>query len=192
MCSDRNVLNFLYKTIKYKIKDKSQQNNKWWYCLENFRVGDIISYPLLPYITNSPNLLMERIFILGFFAKVALHHLFPWHKCLKISPTEEFHLIETTWFHLFFMCWKYLLKIGANKGLRRLNRKTLGWWVGIWIMEFLNRLMDEWRGSIEWETMNIWMDELRTKSGEEHRVIKTADMRKTYRWAPTKSLPRQI
>ena len=115
MCSDRNVLNFLYKTIKYKIEDKSQQNNKWWYCLENFRVGDIISYPLLPYITNSPNLLMERIFILGFFAKVALHHLFPWHKCLKISLLKNFIWSKQLDF-TFSSCWKDLLKIGANKG----------------------------------------------------------------------------
>ena len=156
MCSDRNVLNFLYKTIKYKIKDKSQQNNKWWYCLENFRVGDIISYPLLPYITNSPNLLMERIFILGFFAKVALHHLFLWHKCLKISLTEEFHLIETTWFHLFFMCWKDLLKIGANKGFW--EDWTGKPWVGEWVFELWNSWTDWWMNdeeAFEWETMNI-------------------------------------
>ena len=37
-------------------------------------VGDIISYPLLPYITNSPNLLMERIFIPSFFADVVINH----------------------------------------------------------------------------------------------------------------------
>ena len=156
MCSDRNVLNFLYKTIKYKIKDKSQQNNKWWYCLENFRVGDIISYPLLPYITNSPNLLMERIFILGFFAKVALHHLFPWHKCLKISPTEEFHLIETTWFHLFFMSWKDLLRIGANKGFW--EDWTVKPLVGEWVFELWNSWTDWWMNdeeAFEWETMNI-------------------------------------
>ena len=191
MCSDRNVLNFLYKTIKYKIKDKSQQNNKWWYCLENFRVGDIISYPLLPYITNSPNLLMERIFILGFFAKVALHHLFPWHKCLKISPLKNFIWSKQLDFTFSSFIEKTYWKSVQIKAFEKFNCKTLGWWVGIWIMEFLNRLMDERRGSIEWETMSIWMDELRTKSGEEHRVIKTADMRKTYRLPPTKSFPRQ-
>ena len=82
-----------------------------------------------------------------FFAKVALHHLFPWHKCLKISPTEEFHLIETTWFHLFFMCWKDLLKIGANKGFW--EDWTVKPWVGEWVFELWNSWTDWWMNDEE-------------------------------------------